>query len=227
MDLGKWVENELNESESNKYTEIAYLLPDESGVDGYIEYDYGIDKSKLQSLYVLLLEAQIGNFVNERDNFIKLIKGGVDVNEVIDPGKTGFPFTLLHFVALTFDNDGIEWLELILDSGADIEARLINGDTPLSSALKGCQSENFLFLLKSGANPDPCLVVANNYNVDKYGPAFSPLMIAANYGDYEAVTELIRLGVDINKVDSLGVSALKHANGTKCINALLDASANL
>ena len=104
MDLGKWVENELNESESNKYTEIAYLLPDESGVDGYIEYDYGIDKSKLQSLYVLLLEAQIGNFVNERDNFIKLIKGGADVNEVIDPGKTGFPFTLLHFVALTFDN---------------------------------------------------------------------------------------------------------------------------
>lgn len=79
-----------------------------------------------------------------------LIQNGAELEEGDEQG-----YTAIHH-ACYFGNK--EKLELLLDLGADIEARGTGGFTPLLSATLGAQPEIVLFLLEKGARWD---VVAN------------------------------------------------------------------
>jgi uncharacterized protein len=67
------------------------------------------------------------------------------------PGSTGdYP---LHKIAIWGDVDGAE---VLLNHGADINARGEDDDTPLHRAIAGRHVEMIRFLLSRGADPEQC-----------------------------------------------------------------------
>jgi len=204
----KWRENKVKDSVAESSDNAVNNIP--------IEDNSNSKELELSPLWMSFMTGDI-------DHFIELVKEGEDVNEMADPARMNFSFGLLHLAA---EQGEVEIIQLLLDSGADIEAKLTSGETPLSYALKGENMENFHLLLKSGANPDPKLIADSSYDRSKHGPGFSPLRMAARHDLDNAVAELIELGVDVNKVDHFGAPALKHAISINCIRALLSAGAN-
>ena len=113
-----------------------------------------------------------------------------------------------------------EFLKLLITEGADVDAMNSVGFVPLTYALQGESLDNYRLLMDAGANPDP---------LDNGKGVFSPLAMAADHGLIEVVTELIDLGVNVNKVNDIGNDALKYAAGkgrVECMELLINAGAN-
>lgn len=89
--------------------------------------------------------------------------------------------------------------------GANINCRQKSGHSPLFWAVGKRNLELVTFLLKHGADPDQ---PAKNAGI-------TPLMMAANYGDYEIVKSLLDAKVDVFAKNRYGKTALFYAIGKK------------
>ncbi|MEW6713726.1 MAG: ankyrin repeat domain-containing protein [Nitrospirota bacterium] len=112
-----------------------------------------------------------------------------------------------------------EIIELLIDSGADINAHDI-GDTALTSAIKAGHLETVKLLIKKGAD----------VNFSSPGDIQTPLMLAALLGKVDLVKLLIDAGADINAEKSKKNTALMNAarkGDVGIAKLLLNAGANV
>jgi len=123
-----------------------------------------------------------------------LIANGADVNAANDLESTP-----LHWAV-----QEPEKMKVLLDAGADINARTENGRTAVSlAAAANFDLEPLKFLLSKGA--DPKLAAQNG---------FRPLLVAAAGGDTRAIKMLIDHGAGPNKAAGNGMTPLmRAANG--------------
>jgi len=99
------------------------------------------------------------------------------------------------------DGGDLEQVELLIDSGADIDARNSLGWTPLMLSAGDIDSDKTAkFLIMHGAD-----VNAKN----KYG--LTPLMIAARSGRITIIESLLEYGADIDAQDYRGETAVDKA----------------
>ncbi len=148
--------------------------------------------------------------VNSED-IKELLKNGADIN-VRDDASGMTP--LLYAVRSKKSN----MIHLLVEMGADLEARDPDGYKPLHYAsLKG-DGDTCLYLLTKGANP---IATTNDGR--------TALMLAASTGDRKAVTVLLQKGAGPNLQDNAGETALMCAiNRQKllAVNILLDDGAD-
>ena len=90
-----------------------------------------------------------------------------------------------------------EEVELLLDRGANIEDKDIDGHTPLLLAAKWGKTETVELLLDRGANIEA---------KGRYGK--TPLLLAAEEGDAEKVERLLNRGANIEAKDDSGMRLL-------------------
>lgn len=110
-------------------------------------------------------------FNNQTDQLIKLLATGIDIN------AKGRCWSALH---AAIENENYDCVKILIENGADIEQ--INGNfTPFSHAVDisidgtmqtgGGQGDEptkiIMYLLQNGANPEPGLKVANDYQSKK------------------------------------------------------------
>lgn len=135
----------------------------------------------------------------------RLVKTGANVNTPLN--ERGF--APLHVAAAA---DDVEFAQLLISKGADVNAKIDNGDTPLNFATYSGHDgspEMVELLLKHGANPNnSCKLM-------------SPLMGACQNGYYKIVKALVENGADVNKRDENKNTALLYADDVKIINYLI------
>jgi ankyrin repeat protein len=132
----------------------------------------------------------------------------------------------LSIITLCAQQGPAHVLKALIEAGADINARISNPayatnyEDPLTAALSQDQLENFDILLAAGADP----------TVKKDGePGTTPLIMAANHYNWEALKTLLDMGVDPNVGDTRGWNAIKklakngNPKSVKFMRALLKA----
>lgn len=112
-------------------------------------------------------------------------------------------------------NGGEEITRMLLDAGADIEAKDDKGRTPLVRAVSYGHIDVINTLLDRGANIE-------TRSLKGYTPLFDAVYAAVNA--LETVQLLLRRGADVHAKDNIGNTALYHAAGgsIKIITALLE-----
>lgn len=179
---------------------------------------------------------------NGREEFVKpLISAGANINAKDDFGL--FPLN----IAVRFDHIGI--VKLLLDNGANIEAKNYNGDNALIFSRNGKMTE---FLLEHGAKIYPKILInIHHYCPDhlsevikcliKYGldineiyhhtyHKYTALFDSCRYNMEEKVKVLLDCGANVNICDSNGDFPINKAvsNGQlKLIEPLYNAGANI
>lgn len=155
-----------------------------------------------------------------------------------NPGMVSFRdhygFTLLHWAVLCSVS---EVIRVILDAGADVNARSKTSETVLMWAMSSVQSARICqTLIQAGADlelqdvsgrtalhhavavsssPDPDTIEillragANANHVDRFG--FSVLLEATNLASGSDIELLLAYGADINATDTAGMSVLDYA----------------
>ncbi len=98
-------------------------------------------------------------------------------------------------------NGYAEIVGLLLERGADIAARDVNGRTALMYASTDDFGDTVELLLEAGADP----------NATDAGEVWTPLMFAAGEGQMEVVRTLLDHGADAAMVDGDGDVAADHA----------------
>jgi ankyrin repeat protein len=142
----------------------------------------------------------------------RIIASGADVNAAL----TTRGVAPLHIAAGTED---IEFAQLLISKGADVNAKIDNGETPLNFAT--CSSGHsgstkmVELLLKHGADPN------SNSKLQ------SPLMGACLYSNYEVVEYLVENGADVNLADECKATALLYASDVKTIKYLISKGADV
>ena len=102
----------------------------------------------------------------------------------------------LHLAVLHNDPDA---LAALLRDGADIDERS-HGNTPLTQAVEGFRDEMVAKLLELGAAPEKTDDASRG-----------PLLIAADYGQTDAVWNLVQAGADVNAATEDGWTPLHYA----------------
>ena len=97
----------------------------------------------------------------------------------------------------------------LIDKGADVNAKSVDGTTPLHWAVYADRLEIALMLLRAGARAA---------EGDRYG--VTPLYLAAENGNADMIRYLIDAGADPNAVDPAGETALMTAARTGAPDAL-------
>ena len=156
-----------------------------------------------------------------------LIGKGIDVSAVEEEGGRG----ALHCVLSGVRPEGEAMATLLVEAGADVDARRDCGETPLHVAARKGNLRMVRRLLDLGADPDAvdehgsrpvqfaaaghsgavvrCLLEAAGQNVDladNYGA--TPLHDAAELNRAECVEVLLEMGADVSVVDATGCTPL-------------------
>ena len=141
----------------------------------------------------------------------QLLDRNVNPNQRYD----SYNWTTLHYAA---ENRNVEIIELLLEHGADINARLSkgNGDTPLHRAIpKNDNYDVFNALLSAGADINA-----------KNGKGETPLYLAAVHNKEEKAYALLSAGADINaktNKDETPISAVVKRRYLGLIKIFFDA----
>ncbi|HWN40445.1 MAG TPA: ankyrin repeat domain-containing protein [Gammaproteobacteria bacterium] len=107
----------------------------------------------------------------------------------------------------------------LLDRGADVDTRAVDGTTALHWAVRADRLDNVRALLESGADASAA---------DRYG--VTPLYLAAENGNAAVIAALLDAGADVNGVAPIGETALMTAVRTGALDAvvlLLDRGADI
>ena len=160
----------------------------------------------------------------------RLLDNGADVNAKVKsrvyPCSNGW-------TALMYGSNYPEVVELLLQKGADINARANDGNTALKSAALEGNAEVVKLLLEKGADINATTQHGNtalrtaafegNVDVVKIlmergvdangtGQVFGPLMAASLKGHFPIVELLLDKGADVNATDSQLFTALSYAS---------------
>ncbi|MFC1820980.1 ankyrin repeat domain-containing protein [Thermodesulfobacteriota bacterium] len=126
-------------------------------------------------------------------------------------------------------------MKVLVEFGADINARNINGDNALRAAARHGHTETVRFLIDKNSHKDDqntalilaageghiktmefLLHIGIDVNIRRRdGWKETPLISAAEFGKKKAVIYLLERGADIDAVDSKGMTALDHADVNK------------
>lgn len=145
---------------------------------------------------------------NDKDNAMRLAKTKRILNGKVDytpPATSDFPhphamgnWTALHECVR---QKNTEIMQVLLDNGAKVEIKDVDGETPLFVSSSSGHPELVKTLLKAGANP-------NSQSED----GWTCLMVAARDGDYESCGALLDSGASLSgSGDMFGRSALDIA----------------
>ena len=149
----------------------------------------------------------IACFLGQEKIVKMLAANGADVNgQYIIPSEAG---VVGNNTGLTIaaHQKSLAVCKLLLALGADVNAVTDSGYTPLMSSLVNASDTDVaLFLLSSGADPDPDAICRVTF-----AEATTPLVLAASNGLADVVDELIQRRVGLDKVDGAGCTALKRA----------------
>lgn len=121
------------------------------------------------------------------------LEAGVDIESQDEFGQTA-----LHIAAM---NDQPNIIKILIEKGASIDARDGNDWTPLYGATLDDNLKCALILLQNNANP----------NVIGAGDGCTPLILAANNGNKDLITLLIKSGAEVNAATKSGWTALHSA----------------
>lgn len=104
-------------------------------------------------------------------------------------------YTALHYAAL---NDKTAVAEKLIEEGADVNARGLDGITPLHLAVAGASDRMIEALLKAKADPNAVMDTPERQNA---------LMAAARKGNAQAVALLLEAGADPTLADAFNKTA--------------------
>ncbi|KAM0388820.1 hypothetical protein ACHAQC_009472 [Fusarium culmorum] len=172
-------------------------------------------------------EALTWAIMNEQTELVKtIVKDGVNIDLGTGPSK----LAAINYAALM---GSAEIISILKDSGANLEAKDMDGLTPLHNAAYFGRTEAVELLCDLGADtkcrsnkgvtPLHCtarggsckiiqLVFDGNIDVDcRDDEEMTPLFVAIQNGEIQAVQLLIKLGADINLQDKSGNTSLHHA----------------
>ena len=147
-------------------------------------------------------------------------------------------------------NGDVERVRQLVAQGSDVNVTGKGGITPLLWALKTRNFEGYLVLLEAGANPNHSIeglsvihlaaslddtrflegAIKKGGKFDLQGPSgITPLMVASRTGNLENVRLLVKMNVEVNVGDVLGLTALHYAvilNYQSVIQFLMNNGAN-
>jgi hypothetical protein len=110
----------------------------------------------------------------------KLIQHGADVNRSdVDGDKP------LHYLTMNLSEKNLQALNLLIASGASLEAKNIKGETPLLSAARWLNLSAVKLLLNAGSDKNARNAAGENV-----------IQIFKNAGDFQSVDELLALGLE-------------------------------
>ena len=154
------------------------------------------------------------------------------VNQLYKPDKRKSPATLgRRITPEESERWHAEWLDLrkrrhriiqiLVDHGADVDAKCLNGTSPLLLALDNLEPEIAELLLKKGTDASSLTVGERNEQA---------LAIATTHDYVDVAILLIQKGADVNERHRFGFTPLMQAakrGHVKILKALIDAGANV
>jgi len=133
---------------------------------------------------------------------VELLREGLAAGNYVNAPDPQKQLTPLHMAAY---NGHSEAIKLLLEHGATIDARDIEGKTALLHACTGPFPETVKILLDAGAD----------INATETTEAFTPLMMAAGLGQTAVVKILLERKANKALMDNDGDTALKHAQNSR------------
>ena len=212
-------------TDDSGFTALHYACIDHGSLEvlRYL-FENGADVNACSSVTPLMMAIENGHvsavtFLTER---------GADVTLTDECG-----YKALHYACI--NNSSPEVFSCLLEKGADINACLNDGMTPLMIAAEDSLVNVVTFLIKQGANVDLqdnygktalhyalgslnfsfeilCCLIQKGADVNTgSNDKLTSLMIAAEKGHINALTLLIKFGADADLQDKNGKTALHHA----------------
>ena len=136
------------------------------------------------------------------DEMRSAVKNGANVNLVDSSNRTA-----LHDAIIC--GHGIEVIEFLMESGADLDCKDIRGKTPLHFAAEYAEAATAKLLLDNGANPN-----------EEDNTKQTALHWSGIGGDLEAIGHVMSAGVYTNARSTHGNTALHLASANNHTNAV-------
>lgn len=174
------------------------------------------------------------------DAVAALVEHGLDVNERASDWRGLNPTPLI--LAASSSGDSAAKVRILLDAGANVEARTTNGISALHAAARQGNMEAVVALVKAGADVNerhPEVEETESGSRSPGYPPYTPLMLVAYRGQSstfmsdetgeEAIRALLGAGADVNAALPTGETALSYAvqaEQPEVVRLLLEAGAD-
>ncbi|WP_297246066.1 ankyrin repeat domain-containing protein [uncultured Brachyspira sp.] len=157
-----------------------------------VNYNLDIDEYSKSTPLIQAIKYKQTDIINY------LLENNADIN--LKEELTGFTPLMASFHDITIT-------ELLIEKGADIEARNVDGINALVYAVSLNDEEMVKFLLEKGADANTVCEIKNEHT--DISP--TPLMNAAYKGNTNIINMLLENGADINYTTDYGMTALMYA----------------
>lgn len=129
----------------------------------------------------------------------------IEIVKMLGAAKVNLNLSNIIYTPLVYaiEQENIEMVKALLDSGADVNALTESNQSPLGAALSRSSKEIAKLLLAHKANPN----VSSNMGE-------TPLFTAIDLGDPEIVEELVKAGADLNNKTASGQTPQEYAESS-------------